>query len=254
MPNHPKKKKEIKIEENKINKVVLELSEINIREHPKVYNLYLSGPIDQPKLFTKNYIPEKKIYGERLYTYNGVEFREWDPHRSKLAAILVNNPNIEVIRKGDRYLYLGAASGTTVSHLSDILRRGIIFSIEFAERSIRQLIQNTAERKNVIPIFGDARFPAEYGKFVFSEVDVIYQDVAQPNQAEIAIKNCNYYLKEDGLLVLAIKSQSIDSISKSETVYKQEKQKLEDAGYFIEEDINIHKYAANHIVLIARKR
>ena len=77
--------------------------------------------------------------------------------------------------------------------------------------------------------------------------------MAQPNQAEIAISNSNYYLKKNGLAMLAIKSQSIDSISKSDKVYKREKNQLVDAGYEIVESINIHKYAANHIVLLVKK-
>ncbi|GAG69479.1 unnamed protein product, partial [marine sediment metagenome] len=122
------------------------------------------------------------------------------------------------------------------------------------ERSIRQLIQNTSRRKNIIPILDDARYPQNYAKSIFSSIDLIYQDVSQPNQAEIALTNCNYYLKENGLLIIAIKSQSIDSIQKSEVVYAQEKKVLEKAGYNILESINIHKYAANHIVLIVKRK
>jgi len=85
-------------------------------------------------------------------------------------------------------------------------------------------------------------------------VDLIYQDVSQPNQAEIALNNSNYYLSNKGLLVLAVKSQSIDSIQKSEYTYAQEKKILEKGDYEIIESINIHKYAANHIVLFVKKR
>ena len=118
---------------------------------------------------------------------------------------------------------------------------------------MRQLIQNTSNRTNIIPILGDARFPDNYAKYVFTNIDLIYQDVAQPRQAEIALENCNYYLKDDGILIIAIKSQSIDSIQKSELTYAQEKRILEKAGYDILESANIHKYAANHIILIVKK-
>ena len=151
-------------------------------------------------------------------------------------------------------MYLGASSGTTISHLSDIVEKGVIYGVEFAERSIRQLIQNTSNRTNIISILGDARYPENYAKSIFTDIDFIYQDVAQPNQAEIAIANSNYYLNDRGILVLAIKSQSIDSVVKSEIVYKEEKSKLEQAGYSIIESINIHKYASNHIILIVQKQ
>jgi fibrillarin-like pre-rRNA processing protein len=151
-------------------------------------------------------------------------------------------------------LYLGASSGTTVSHLSDIIPKGVVFGVEFAERSMRQLIQNTSERFNIIPILADANFPVSYAKSIFTAVDLVYQDVAQPNQAEIAISNCNYFMKDNGTLVLAIKSQSIDSVKKSKEIYAQEKSILKDNGYDIIESINIHKYAANHISIIAKKK
>jgi fibrillarin-like pre-rRNA processing protein len=133
------------------------------------------------------------------------------------------------------------------------VKDGVIYGVEFSERSIRQLIQSTSNRNNIIPILSDARYPETYAKSIFSEVDLIYQDIAQPNQAEIAIANSNYYLKRNGLVMLAIKSQSIDSISKSEKVYSEERKKLVNAGFEVVESINIHKYAANHIILLVKK-
>ena len=88
---------------------------------------------------------------------------------------------------------------------------------------------------------------------IFTEIDLIYQDVAQPNQAEIAIKNSDYYLKEKGFIILAIKSQSIDSTIKTSRIYEQEKKLIKNHGLEIIESYNIHKYAANHIMLLIRK-
>lgn len=225
-----------------------------IRNHPKRYNVFVSGSLHSPKLYTKNLDPGTQFYGEKLITEDGVEYRTWNPHQSKLAAILMNNPESKFLKEGLNCLYLGAASGTTVSHLSDILREGIIYSVEFAERSMRQFIQNTAERNNVIPILGDARYPVEFAKSIFTDIDLIYQDVAQPNQAEIAVRNCQYYLRKGGLLILLIKSQSIDSVRKSKKVYRQEKEVLMEGNLEIVDSINIHNYASNHLALIAKKR
>ena len=227
---------------------------MEIRKHPKLYGVFLSGPPEKLKLFTKNLVPGTMVYGEKLINYNKIEYREWDPYRSKIAALVLEKPSDNFLEKDLNCLYLGASSGTTISHLSDILSKGIIYGVEFAERSIRQLIQNTSNRKNIIPILGDARYPESYANQIFSEIDLIYQDVAQPNQAEIAIANANYYLKEGGLLIIAIKSQSIDSITKSEKVYAQEKAILEKAGYEVIESHNLHKYAANHLALIVKKK
>ena len=165
----------------------------------------------------------------------------------------MKNPASNFLSKDLNCLYLGASSGTTISHLSDIVKEGVIFGVEFATRSIRQLVQNTSERANIVPILGDAIFPANYAKAIFTEIDLVYQDVAQPNQAEIAVDNCNYYLKTGGLLILAIKSQSINSLAKIDKIYSQEKKILEKSGYEILESLNIDRFADKHIVFIAKK-
>ncbi len=231
----------------------VKLSNITIRAHPKFSNVYISGLPQNPKLYSKNLIPGNKVYGERLITFKGEEYREWDPFRSKLAAMILEKPSLEFLKKDLSCLYLGASSGTTISHLSDIVYEGVIYGVEFAERSMRQLIQNTDKRKNIVPLLGNANFPESYAKSIFTPIDLVYQDIAQPNQAKIAIENCDYYLKNKGFLILAIKSQSIDSVEKSEKIYMQEKKILEKAGYVIIDSINIHKYAANHIILTVQK-
>ena len=229
------------------------MSNFNIRTHPKYSNVYISGPPHNLKLYSKNLVPGNKVYGEKLITFKGEEYREWDPYRSKLAAMILEKPSVDFLSSELKCLYLGASSGTTISHLSDIVYNGIIYGVEFAERSMRQLIQNTNNRKNIVPILGDANFPEKYANSVFTNIDLVYQDIAQPNQAQIAIANCSYYLKENGTLILAIKSQSIDSVQKPEKIYIQEKKILEKAGYKISESFNIHRYAANHIILIVHK-
>jgi fibrillarin-like pre-rRNA processing protein len=229
------------------------LSNVTIRTHPKYSNVYISGLPQNPKLYSKNLVPGNKVYGEKLITFKGDEYREWDPFRSKLAAMILEKPSLEFLTKDLNCLYLGASSGTTISHLSDIVYDGVIYGVEFAERSMRQLIQNTDKRKNIVPILGNANFPESYANSIFTPIDLVYQDIAQPNQAQIAIENCNYYLNDKGFLILAIKSQSIDSVEKSEKIYMQEKKILEKAGYVIIDSINIHKYAANHIILTVQK-
>jgi fibrillarin-like pre-rRNA processing protein len=229
------------------------MTNIEIREHPKFRNVYVSGSPEKLKLYTKNLVSGETVYGERLINYKGMEYREWDPFHSKLAALILENPITNFLNKDIRCLYLGASTGTTVSHLSDILDNGIIYAIEFAERSMRQLIQNTSKRSNIIPILGDAREPPSYSNSIFTDINLIYQDVSQPNQAEIAIINANYYLNKDGLIILAIKSQSIDSVSKSEKIYRDEKNTLENYGFKVLDNVNIHKYAANHVIFVVEK-
>jgi fibrillarin-like pre-rRNA processing protein len=230
------------------------LSKLELRPYSTFPNVYYSGTHNNMKLYTRNKCKGIRVYDENLTFFNGEEYREWDPFRSKLAALLLLKPKLDLFLKNQLCLYLGASSGTTISHLSDMLSEGVIFGIEVAERSIRQLIQNTSQRDNIIPILGDANYPESYARSVFTDVNIVYQDVAQPNQAEIAIKNCNYYLKDNGYLIFAVKSQSIDSIEKSERVYQEERKILESSGFEIVESVNIHKFAANHLILIARKK
>ena len=230
------------------------MSKVQVRSHPRFSEVYISGPPQNLRIFSKNLVPGNKVYSEHLVSFNNVEYREWDPYRSKLAALILEKPRNNFLSSNYNCLYLGASSGTTISHLSDIVKDGVVYGVEFAERSIRQLIQNISNRNNIIPILENAKYPENYAKSIFTDIDLIYQDVAQPNQAEIAIANCNYYLKDSGILILAIKSQSIDSVIKSEKVYAQERKIIENAGYKVLESINIHKYAANHIVLIIRKQ
>lgn len=230
------------------------MSNIELRPYSSYPNVYYSGSQKNPKLFTRNIYNGIRVYGEKIISYDGREYREWDPFRSKLAALLLLKPKLNFFLKEQICLYLGASSGTTISHLSEMLSEGVIFGVEVSERSIRQLIQNISQRKNVIAILGDANHPESYAGSVFKDVDIVYQDVAQPNQAEIAIKNCNYYLREKGYLIFVIKSQSIDSVEKSETIYREEQKFLESKGYEIIESVNIHHYAANHIILIAKRK
>ena len=50
-----------------------------------------------------------------------IEYRVWNPFRSKLAAAILGGVDKIHIKPGSKVLYLGAASGTTVSHVADIV-------------------------------------------------------------------------------------------------------------------------------------
>ena len=166
---------------------------------------------DRKMLATKNIMPGMSVYGERLIIDDDIEYRQWDPSRSKLGAMVLKNFEIP-IEPDSAVLYLGAASGTTVSHVSDILTDGLVYAVEFSPRTMRDLIQLCDQRPNIIPILADANKPQSYAHIV-EKADVIFQDVAQPNQAEIAALNCKCFLAEDGHLMLSIKSRSIDTVA-----------------------------------------
>ncbi|MDP8003838.1 MAG: fibrillarin-like rRNA/tRNA 2'-O-methyltransferase, partial [Caldisphaera sp.] len=162
---------------------------MDIKEHEKWKNVYIIEQEDGTfKLATKNLVPGQRVYGERLYQYNGVEYREWNAYRSKLAAALLKGMEELPVKEGNKLLYLGIASGTTASHISDILGfNGKIFGVEFSPRVIRDLLLIVTDRKNIYPMLVDARFPERYRHMV-ETVDGLYADVAQPEQAAIVVR------------------------------------------------------------------
>jgi len=180
---------------------------------------------DKKQLATKNFDLGKTVYGEKLIQVEGIEYRTWDPRRSKLGAMVLKKFDV-FLKEDSTVLYLGAASGTTVSHVSDIVPDGAVYAVEFAPRSMRDLIGLASRRKNIIPILSDAGKPDIYAHIV-EPVDLIFQDIAQPNQAEIAARNAARYLKTNGNLLLSIKARSVDTVANPKEVFKEEIKKLE---------------------------
>merc|ERR1712025_561322 len=121
------------------------------------------------------------------------EYRAWSPFRSKLAAAILGGVENIWMKPGSKVLYLGAASGTTVSHASDIVGPdGLVFAVEFSPRSGRDLINVAQKRTNIVPIIEDARHPLKY-RMLVPMVDVIFADVAQPDQTRIVSINAQHF-------------------------------------------------------------
>ena len=203
-------------------------------------------------LLTLNLAPGKRVYNEELIFRDGVEYRTWDPFRSKLAAAMMKGMPESVIKEGDKVLYLGASTGTTASHISDIVGpSGLVIGVEFAPRVAREFVERVArERKNVIPFVADARDPSRYS---IAQVDVVYCDIAQPDQTEIAIANCSSLLKRNGRLLLAVKARSIDVLKEPELVYKEERRKLEMAGFKIDLIVDLKPFEKDHVLVSASR-
>ncbi|OHE53478.1 MAG: fibrillin [Thaumarchaeota archaeon RBG_16_49_8] len=206
----------------------------------------------EDKLATLNLTPSLKVYGERLIEVDGAEYRMWDPVRSKLAAALLKGLKDLPIYEGVKVLYLGASTGTTVSHVSDLLgESGIVFAVEMAPRVAREFLEQVASKRlNVIPIVEDARRPERY-RSVFSKVDVIYCDIAQPDQTEIALLNCRRYLSGGGSLLLIVKARSIDALKDPDRVFKEEGEKIEAAGFKIKQLIRLDPFDKDHALISA---
>ena len=190
----------------------------------------------------------KSVYGERII--DGL--RIWDPYRSKLAALLLKSrsPLPIVLSVDSIVLYLGASTGTTVSHVGDIVRDGLVYAVEISPRSMRQLLQLAESRQNIIPILGDAARPESYSRLV-EPVDLVYQDVAQRNQAEIATLNSARYLKTGCTLVLMIKTRSIDSGASPAEIRSSEIERL--LGLEVQSVVDLLPYHHDHWAVVAKK-
>jgi fibrillarin-like pre-rRNA processing protein len=207
------------------------------------------------RLATRNLAPGTSVYGEVLLRDGKEEYRTWDAYRSKLAAAILRNLKTLPIRERSKVLYLGSASGTTASHVSDIIKEnGRVYCVEFAQRSMRELIDSLCEhRSNVYPILADARLPEKY-KSLVNQVDVIYSDVAQPEQAKILADNADLFLKPEGHALIAIKSRSVDVTMEPEHVFKQEIDLLKKRQFELAQTVRLEPYEKDHaLVLLSRE-
>jgi len=223
----------------------------NFKSFKGIYNVFF--PDGSKKIATKNLNPGFKVYDEDLIPFKKEEYRLWDPTRSKLAASIIKGLKFVPIKPGSKVLYLGAASGTTPSHISDIIGfDGFQYCIEFSPRSIRDLVFLCEKRENMIPILDDARYPRNYGHLL-EQVDVVYCDVAQPDQAKIIADNANVFLKTNGYIMLAIKARSISSTKNPSVIYKQQMEILEEEGFEILEAIDLHPLEKDHAMILGKK-
>lgn len=227
----------------------------SIKLHEKYFAVYVVELDDgSVKLATKNLVPGHRVYGERLFKHDNVEYREWNAFRSKLAAALMNGLAEQPISEGDSVLYLGVASGTTASHISDIVGlSGRIYGVDIAPRVMREFIMVADVRKNLFPILGDARKPQEY-RHVVETVEGIYADIAQPEQAAIVAANADMFLKDGGYLLLAIKARSIDVTREPSEIYKKEINTLKERGFEIVDVVHLEPYDKDHAMIYARFR
>ena len=210
-------------------------------------------------LVTRNLVPGEAVYGEKRISVEQeggekVEYRVWNPFRSKLAAAILGGVDRIHIAPGKKVLYLGASSGTTVSHVSDIVGpEGLVYAIEFSHRSGRDLINVAKKRTNIIPIIEDARHPHKY-RMLVGMVDVIFADVAQPDQARIVALNAQHFLKNGGNFVISIKANCIDSTAPAAAVFAAEVKRLQQDGLKPKEQLTLEPYERDHAVVVGNYR
>ncbi|WP_405306054.1 fibrillarin-like rRNA/tRNA 2'-O-methyltransferase [Methanobrevibacter sp.] len=200
---------------------------------------------------TKNLTPGISVYGEELIQEDE-EYRIWNPRRSKLAAALLNGLENLEIDDASKVLYLGASTGTTVSHISDIVTNGRVYAVEFSPTTAKKLVQLSRQRSNIAPILGDATKPKEYLNILEMSA-LVYCDVAQPTQTELFMRNMNLFCKDDGAGLLMIKARSIDVVQKPKKVFKEQEKKLKEKGFKIIEKVKLEPYEKDHIAFLVEK-
>ncbi|HLD72316.1 MAG TPA: fibrillarin-like rRNA/tRNA 2'-O-methyltransferase [Candidatus Nanoarchaeia archaeon] len=216
----------------------------------KIFEVYQDQKYN---LYTKSLLPGKAPFEEKTIKDSGAEYREFDPTRSKLAAMIKKGCTNAGIRKGDVILYLGSSHGYTCSFVSDMVgEEGLIFGIDPAPRVMRDLVFLAEERKNIVPVLADANHPEEYLDKV-CQADIVYQDVAQRNQAEIFIQNCNLFLKSGGYGLLAIKARSIDARKRSKQIFEEIRTQLEKLFVVIDYRI-LEPFEKDHCMIIIKKK
>jgi len=207
-------------------------------------------------LVTRNLVPGESVYGEKRLVAEAaegedkVEYRVWNPFRSKLGAGIVGGIGQCPVKPGAKVLYLGGASGTTVSHVSDMIGpEGVVYAVEFSHRCGRDLTNMAKRRPNVVPIVEDARQPQRY-RMLIGMVDVIFADVAQPDQARIVTHNASYFLKNNGWIMISIKANCVDSTAAPEAVFASELDKLKKDGVKPKEQLTLEPYHRDHALVV----
>ncbi|CAE7359745.1 fbl [Symbiodinium sp. CCMP2592] len=207
-------------------------------------------------LVTRNLVPGESVYGEKRLVAEAadgeekIEYRVWNPFRSKLGAGIVGGIGACPVKPGAKVLYLGGASGTTVSHVSDMVGpEGVVYAVEFSHRSGRDLTNMAKRRPNVVPIVEDARQPQRY-RMLIGMVDVIFSDVAQPDQARIVTHNAGFFLKNNGWVMISIKANCVDSTAAPEAVFAMEIDKLRKDGVKPKEQLTLEPYHRDHALVV----
>eukprot|EP01133_Synstelium_polycarpum_P008224 gene8224-9671_t len=233
-------------------------AKVMVEKHTRYEGVFLVKGKEE-SYATLNSTPGESVYGEkRVAVEVGTEkkeYRIWNPFRSKIAAALHRGIENIHIKPGCKVLYLGAASGTTVSHVSDIVgEHGVVYGVELSHRSGRDLIGMAKKRTNVIPIIEDARHPHKY-RMLIGMVDVLFADVAQPNQAQIVAQNAAMFLKNDGHFMISIKANCIDSTAATEVVVAKEIEKLKAEKLKPQQLLkNLDPYERHHALVVGQYR
>lgn len=185
------------------------------------------------------------VYGERVSKKKGKFLRYWDPKRSKLSAALNLGLEHFRFRYDSNVLYLGASTGTTVSHVSDLCYNGRIFAVESSYEPFVKLIKLSEARKNIYPILEDANYVERYSHFL-DPIDIIYQDISQRNQVQIFNSNTSSR-PEATSAILILKMRAISSRMSEKQILNSSLEEIE--GFRVKEVLNLKPFHKAHYLI-----
>ncbi len=207
---------------------------------------------DGRDLYTVNAEPGVRHHGEALRSVGGVEYRLWDPFRSKLAALLTHGAPEGLLDPPRRALYLGGAHGTTVSHLAEVWPAAEIYVVEKSPTAFVPLLDLARRRPNLLPLLADARLPERYCAEV-GEAGFLYQDIAQRDQAEIFCENASTCLERQGRGILMLKVRSVTQRRPASLVVRDARRTLENAGFTVRAEVPLGPFSRDHVALAVRR-
>jgi fibrillarin-like pre-rRNA processing protein len=222
-----------------------------LRESPR---LVRREGTERTDLWTETVGAPPSVYGERWIEANGRDYRLFEPGRSKLAAAITRGWTGDLPRPGERWLYLGAASGTTASHVADLVGpSGRVYAVEKSVRPFARLYALSERWPNLLPILADAREPAAYSDLV-ADVDGVYADIAQADQLTIVRRNAELFLRAAGSPVLiALKTASMGRDRAPAGHLARSEEALEDA-LVLAPSVKLDPFHRAHYLLGGRAR
>lgn len=204
-------------------------------------------------LYTESLAPDAgSVYGERTLVREGALLRHWDPFRSKLGAALARGESPPLPKPGERWLYLGASTGTTVSHVADLLGpEGTVIAVERSLRPFARLLRLAERYPNILPLLADARRPEEYAADVRS-ADGLYADIAQPDQVEILLANARLFLGRGASVLFVLKTASLSRERDPKEHLADARRQLIAEGLEVGAAVALEPFHRRHYLIVGR--
>jgi fibrillarin-like pre-rRNA processing protein len=219
--------------------------------HPNSPNLRRRAEEGRFSLWTVALADGGPVYGERILERSDAALRRFDPSRSKLSAALLKADDLPPPAPEQTWLYLGAATGTTASHLADLVgRSGRVYAVEKSVRSFVRLVALAERYPNLFPVLADARRPEEYLGLV-PPVDGLYADIAQPDQVAIVRANAREFLRAGGRLYLALKTASMGRERTAEEHARDATDALR-ADFTVRAPVSLEPFHRRHFMVVGR--